>query len=95
VEPDGGFYAFPSIETTGLESRTFCESLLEEEKVAVVPGSAFGDTGEGHVRLSFATDRERLNKALNRMERFINSLPESTVPASESVASETKQPSQS
>jgi aminotransferase len=90
VEPDGGFYAFPSIETTGLNSRTFCESLLEEEKVAVVPGSAFGDSGEGHIRLSFATDRDRLNKALNRMEEFINSCSESSITTSESPVSESQ-----
>ncbi len=88
VGPDGGFYAFPSVEPTGLEARTFCETLLEEEAVAVVPGTAFGEGGEGHVRLSFATDRERLNEALNRIKRFVTSRLESIVESQEPVARE-------
>lgn len=79
VEPEGSFYAFPSIESTGLDSTTFCEELLEEKKVATVPGPAFGDSGAGHIRISFATDRERLTEALNRIESFVEST--ATTPA--------------
>jgi aminotransferase len=76
VEPEGSFYAFPSVESTGLDSRTFCEDLLEEKKVAAVPGPAFGSAGEGHIRVSFATDREQLTEALNRIESFVEDLAE-------------------
>lgn len=70
-EPQGSFYAFPSIKPTGMTSQNFCETLLEEKKVATVPGVAFGASGEGHIRVSFATDRDRLNEALNRIENFV------------------------
>lgn len=71
VQPQGAFYAFPSIQPTGMDPEPFCRRLLESKKVAVVPGSAFGPGGETHVRMSFATDRERLREALDRLEDFL------------------------
>lgn len=73
-EPRGAFYAFPSIESTGLSDEEFSERLLMEEKVAVVPGSAFGESGKGHVRASYATAYERIEEALLRIERFLDKL---------------------
>jgi aminotransferase len=73
-EPKGAFYAFPSIKSTGLSSDEFCERLLFEEKVAVVPGSAFGDSGEGYIRISYAYSLKHLMEAISRIEKFINSL---------------------
>jgi len=70
-EPKGAFYAFPSIEATGMSSEEFAERLLIEERVAVVPGSAFGQCGEGFVRCCYATSLTNIEEALNRMERFI------------------------
>ncbi|MBC7242380.1 MAG: aminotransferase class I/II-fold pyridoxal phosphate-dependent enzyme [Anaerolineae bacterium] len=70
-EPKGAFYAFPCIRTTGLSSMEFSERLLMEEKVAVVPGSAFGECGEGFVRCSYASSLENIEEALNRMARFV------------------------
>lgn len=70
-EPLGAFYAFPSIKSTGLSSEQFCQKLLEEEKVAVVPGNAFGEAGEGHVRISYAYSIETINEAIKRIERFM------------------------
>jgi aminotransferase len=70
-EPRGAFYAFPSIESTGLSDEEFSERLLMEEKVAVIPGSAFGKSGIGHVRASYATSLPNIEEALNRMERFL------------------------
>ena len=70
-EPRGAFYAFPRISSTGLTSDEFTERLLVEEKVAVVPGSAFGPSGEGHVRMCYATAYEQLEEALVRIERFV------------------------
>ncbi len=70
-EPKGAFYAFPSIAKSGMDENHFAEALLEEERVAVVPGSAFGASGTGFVRLSYATAYEKLEEALNRMERFM------------------------
>ncbi|QQK76196.1 aminotransferase A [Salicibibacter cibarius] len=70
-KPEGAFYLFPSIQTTGLDSYTFAERLLEEEKLAVVPGTAFSSYGEGFVRLSYAYDMENLTEACHRLERFI------------------------
>lgn len=72
--PKGAFYAFPSIEKTGLSEEEFSERLLFEEKVAVVPGTAFGESGRGHVRCSYATSIENIEEALVRMERFVRSL---------------------
>ncbi len=70
-EPKGAFYAFPSIKVTGMTSEEFAERLLKEEKVAVVPGSAFGQRGEGHVRCCYATALEDIEEALARMKRFL------------------------
>lgn len=69
-EPKGAFYAFPSIEATGLTDEEFSEKLLMEEKVACVPGSAFGACGAGHVRCSYATAYDQIEQALERMARF-------------------------
>ncbi|MEU7865222.1 aminotransferase class I/II-fold pyridoxal phosphate-dependent enzyme [Dactylosporangium sp. NPDC049140] len=73
-EPRGAFYAFPSIRSTGLDSETFASRLLEAERVAVVPGSVFGPSGEGHVRCSYATALPLLEEAVKRMDRFVRSL---------------------
>jgi aminotransferase len=70
-EPRGAFYAFPDISSTGLTSDEFAERLLREEQVAVVPGNAFGPSGEGHVRMCYATAYEQLEEALVRIERFV------------------------
>jgi aminotransferase len=70
-EPKGAFYAFPSIKGTGLTSGDFAERLLTEEKVAVVPGSAFGKCGEGYVRCCYATSLSDIEEALGRMRRFL------------------------
>jgi aminotransferase len=71
-EPRGAFYAFPQVSAaTGLSSDAFSEQLLHEEHVAVVPGSAFGPSGEGHVRMCYATAYEQLEDALVRIERFV------------------------
>ncbi len=70
-EPGGAFYVFPSIKSTGLNSEEFATRLLEEEKVAVVPGNVFGSSGEGYLRLAYAASHEDINEALNRMERFL------------------------
>jgi len=71
-EPKGAFYAFPSIKSTGMTSEEFSEKLLVEEKVAVVPGSAFGKCGEGYVRCCYATSLEDIEEALRRMKRFVS-----------------------
>jgi aminotransferase len=70
-EPHGAFYAFPSIKATGMDDETFAQMLLEEERVAVVPGNSFGPGGEGYVRCSYATAYEQIEEALHRMERFM------------------------
>lgn len=70
-EPKGAFYAFPSIRATGMTSEEFAERLLLEEKVAVVPGSAFGPSGEGFVRCCYATSLPNIEEALKRVERFL------------------------
>ena len=70
-EPKGAFYTFPSIKATGMTSEVFAEKLLLEEKVAVVPGTAFGQYGEGHVRCCYATSLDEIKEAINRIERFI------------------------
>ncbi len=69
--PEGAFYIFPSIKSTGLTSEEFCERLLEEQKVAVVPGNAFGDSGEGHIRISYSYSMEHLKEAIKRMKVFL------------------------
>lgn len=73
-EPKGAFYIFPSIKDTGLSSMQFAEELLKAEKVALVPGDAFGASGEGFVRCSYAASVENLSEALLRIERFVKSL---------------------
>lgn len=70
-EPEGAFYVFPCIKKTGLTSEEFCERLLYEERVAVVPGSAFGDCGEGFVRVSYSYSIKHITEALSRIEHFI------------------------
>jgi aminotransferase len=69
--PGGAFYAFPSIASTGLTSQEFAEQLLMEEHVAVVPGDVFGESGEGHIRCSYASSMEQLKEAITRMDRFL------------------------
>lgn len=69
--PEGAFYAFPCIRSTGMDSNTFCETLLQEEKVAVVPGNAFGESGEGFIRVSYAYSLKHLMEALRRIEFFV------------------------
>lgn len=71
-EPEGAFYVFPSVQSTGLSSNDFAEKLLMQEKVAVVPGTAFGDSGEGFVRCSYAYSIANINEALERIDRFVN-----------------------
>ncbi|MED4205814.1 aminotransferase [Neobacillus mesonae] len=71
--PGGAFYVFPSIRSTGLSSEQFAEELLMAEKVAVVPGNVFGESGEGYVRCSYATSMQQLQEALKRMQRFVES----------------------
>jgi aminotransferase len=73
-EPKGAFYAFPKVDVTGLDEETFSQRLLEEEKVAVVPGSAFGAGGEGFVRCSYATAYEKIEQALERIDKFVRRL---------------------
>ncbi len=70
-EPRGAFYAFPSIKSSGMTSEEFAEKLLIEEKVAVVPGTAFGQYGEGYVRCCYATSLADIEEALSRMKRFV------------------------
>lgn len=69
-EPKGAFYIFPSIKKTGLNSQEFCERLLKEEKIAVVPGDAFGPGGNGYIRVSYAYSLDKIMKALERIESF-------------------------
>lgn len=70
-EPRGAFYAFPSIAISELDDETFCEELLREERVALIPGGAFGPSGRGFVRASYATSEENISEALRRIERFL------------------------
>jgi aminotransferase len=69
--PRGSFYAFPDVSPTGLSEKEFAVGLLEQEKVAVVPGTAFGDNGRGHVRACFATAYDQIIEACDRIERFV------------------------
>ena len=73
-EPLGAFYMFPSIKSTGLSCEEFCEKLLMEEKVLVVPGNAFGECGEGFIRACYAASMENITEALKRIERFIGKI---------------------
>ena len=70
-EPLGAFYVFPCIKSTGMTSEEFCNTLLQEEKVAVVPGNAFGESGEGFIRCSYAYSIDSIKEALERIERFV------------------------
>ncbi len=73
-EPKGAFYTFPCIKSTGLTSEQFCDQLITQERVAVIPGTAFGAGGEGYVRACYAASMKDLAEALRRIERFVNSL---------------------
>jgi aminotransferase len=73
--PQGAFYAFPSVEQTGMTDVEFAERLLKEQRVAVVPGSVFGSGGDDHLRCAYAVSRKGLSEALTRMEAFMTSLP--------------------
>ena len=70
-EPRGAFYCFPSIKISGMSSEDFCEKLLWEEKVAVVPGNAFGTSGDGHIRCCYAASIPNIEEALERIDRFL------------------------
>ncbi|MCB0201557.1 MAG: aminotransferase class I/II-fold pyridoxal phosphate-dependent enzyme, partial [Anaerolineae bacterium] len=70
-EPQGAFYAFPNVAISGMDEDTFAWTLLDEEKVAVVPGTAFGAAGKDYVRISYATSTEKLEQALERLHSFI------------------------
>ncbi len=73
-EPKGAFYAFPSIKSTGMSSEEFCEKLLFSKKVAVVPGTAFGESGEGFIRASYCYSVEHINEAIRRIDEFLKEL---------------------
>lgn len=73
-EPEGAFYVFPSVKKTGLTSEEFCQQLLMSQRVAVVPGNAFGDCGEGFVRTSYAASLENIIEALKRIELFLENI---------------------
>ena len=73
-EPEGAFYVFPSVKSTGLTSQEFCERLIYSKQVAVVPGDAFGDCGEGFVRISYCYSTKHIIEALERMEAFLKEL---------------------
>lgn len=70
-EPQGAFYAFPSIQSTGMSSQEFCNALLEAKHVAVIPGDAFGASGEGYCRVSYAYSVDHLREALKRIGAFL------------------------
>ncbi len=72
--PEGAFYVFPSIKSTGLSSEEFCEKLIFSKKVAVIPGNAFGQSGEGFIRVSYAYSLKHLQEALQRIEQFLSEL---------------------
>ena len=69
-EPEGAFYCFPDIRSTGLSSEAFAQQLLQEERVAVVPGDAFGPSGTGYVRCSYATALDKIEEAVEKITRF-------------------------
>ena len=73
-EPKGAFYAFPSIRSTGMSSDEFCEKLLYSKRVALVPGTAFGDSGEGFVRASYCYSVEHIKEALARIKEFLDEI---------------------
>ncbi|MEC1935145.1 aminotransferase class I/II-fold pyridoxal phosphate-dependent enzyme, partial [Bacillus paralicheniformis] len=71
IKPSGAFYIFPSIKSFGMSSFDFCMSLLEEEGLAIVPGSSFSEYGEGYVRISYAYSPDTLREGLDRLESFV------------------------
>ena len=73
-EPEGAFYIFPCIKSTGLSSEEFCERLLFSQKVAVVPGTAFGESGEGFIRVSYSYSVTHILEAVERIRRFLDTL---------------------
>ena len=73
-DPQGAFYVFPSIKSTGLTSSEFCEKLIYSKRVAVVPGNAFGSCGEGFIRVSYCYSVDNIKKAANRISEFIKEL---------------------
>ena len=73
-QPEGAFYVFPCIKSTGMKSSEFCEKLIYSKKVAVVPGSAFGESGEGYVRVSYAYSVQHITTALQRIKEFVEEL---------------------
>jgi len=86
TEPKGAFYAFPCIQSTGMDDNEFAEQLLQEQQVAVIPGNAFGESGKGYVRLSYATAYEKIETALERLARFLQHHREvHTVATSEAI----------
>ena len=72
-EPEGAFYVFPCIKNTGLSSEEFCQELIHQERVAVVPGNAFGESGEGYIRVSYSYSTKHIMEALSRIEHFVKS----------------------
>lgn len=74
VLPGGAFYIFPSIKCTGISSEQFCTQLIKNYKLAVIPGNAFGDSGEGYVRISYSYSMEHIEEAMNRLETYLSSL---------------------
>jgi aminotransferase len=73
-EPEGAFYVFPNVGAFGMTSEEFCERLLYEGRVAIVPGNAFGDCGEGFARISYAYSLKHIKEALDRIEAFVKTL---------------------
>ena len=73
-EPEGAFYVFPSIRSTGLTSEQFCDGLLASKKVVTVPGSAFGEAGEGHIRCCYATSKEHIEEAMRRVGEYLGEI---------------------
>lgn len=73
-EPKGAFYTFPSIKISGMDSETFCETLLREKKVALVPGTAFGESGEGYVRASYCYSTDHIKEAISRIDDFLKEI---------------------
>ena len=72
--PEGAFYVFPSVETTGMTGESFAEKLLGDKNVAVVPGSAFGESGKNHVRISYAYSMNSLRKAMTLIREFLSEI---------------------
>ncbi|MBQ8077112.1 MAG: aminotransferase class I/II-fold pyridoxal phosphate-dependent enzyme, partial [Eubacterium sp.] len=73
-EPKGAFYMFPCIKSTGLSSEEFCERLIKAKRVAVVPGNAFGDSGEGFIRVSYCYSIDNIKEAIRRIGEFVEEL---------------------